>query len=57
MEGCLTSRLSLSGEAWTETFAYVVFWGTACALTAAVILFNWKDFVDSPKLVQKEKMD
>ncbi|KAG7325830.1 hypothetical protein KOW79_010755 [Hemibagrus wyckioides] len=49
--------LFMAGEAWTETIAYVVFWGTACALTAAVILFNGKDFVDAPKLVQKEKMD
>ncbi|KAK3525176.1 hypothetical protein QTP86_021412 [Hemibagrus guttatus] len=49
--------LFMAGEAWTETFAYVVFWGTACTLTAAVILFNGKDFVDAPKLVQKEKMD
>uniref|UniRef100_A0A8B9K004 SAC1 like phosphatidylinositide phosphatase a n=1 Tax=Astyanax mexicanus TaxID=7994 RepID=A0A8B9K004_ASTMX len=39
------------------TLAYVLFWGTASALTAAVIVFNGKEFVDAPKLVQKEKMD
>ncbi|KAK2864692.1 hypothetical protein Q7C36_003846 [Tachysurus vachellii] len=49
--------LFMAGDTWTETLAYVVFWGTACALTAAVILFNGKEFVDAPKLVQKEKMD
>ncbi|TSK28269.1 Phosphatidylinositide phosphatase SAC1-B [Bagarius yarrelli] len=49
--------LLMAGDTWTETLAYMVFWGTACALTAAVMLFNGKEFVDSPKLVQKEKMD
>uniref|UniRef100_A0A8C7TYI5 SAC domain-containing protein n=1 Tax=Oncorhynchus mykiss TaxID=8022 RepID=A0A8C7TYI5_ONCMY len=39
------------------TLAYVLFWGTAAAVTAAVIVFNGRDFVDAPKLVQKEKMD
>ncbi|XP_066530439.1 phosphatidylinositol-3-phosphatase SAC1-A [Hoplias malabaricus] len=49
--------LLMAGDTWTETLAYVLFWGTASALTAAVILFNGKEFVDAPKLVQKEKMD
>ncbi|KAL6457529.1 hypothetical protein MHYP_G00344920 [Metynnis hypsauchen] len=49
--------LLLAGDTWTETLAYVLFWGTASAVTAAVILFNGKEFVDAPKLVQKEKMD
>ncbi|XP_062865897.1 phosphatidylinositol-3-phosphatase SAC1-A isoform X2 [Trichomycterus rosablanca] len=49
--------LLMAGDTWTETVAYVVFWGTASALTAAVMLFNGKEFVDAPKLVQKEKMD
>ncbi|MCI4395385.1 hypothetical protein PGIGA_G00179660 [Pangasianodon gigas] len=49
--------LLMAGDTMTETLAYVVFWGTASALTAAVILFNGKEFVDAPKLVQKEKMD
>ena len=45
------------GDTWTETLAYVLFWGTASVMTFAVILFNGRDFVDAPKLVQKEKMD
>ncbi|XP_072531970.1 phosphatidylinositol-3-phosphatase SAC1-A [Salminus brasiliensis] len=49
--------LLMAGDTWTETLAYVLFWGTASAVTAAVILFNGKEFVDAPKLVQKEKMD
>uniref|UniRef100_A0A8C9W5Y0 Phosphatidylinositol-3-phosphatase SAC1 n=1 Tax=Scleropages formosus TaxID=113540 RepID=A0A8C9W5Y0_SCLFO len=49
--------LPSSGDTWTETLAYVLFWGTASACTATVILFNGHDFVDAPKLVQKEKMD
>uniref|UniRef100_A0A673YIW6 SAC1 like phosphatidylinositide phosphatase a n=1 Tax=Salmo trutta TaxID=8032 RepID=A0A673YIW6_SALTR len=49
--------LLMTGDTWTETLAYVLFWGTAAAITAAVIIFNGRDFVDSPKLVQKEKMD
>ncbi|KAG9279622.1 phosphatidylinositol-3-phosphatase SAC1-A [Astyanax mexicanus] len=49
--------LLMAGDTWTETLAYVLFWGTASALTAAVIVFNGKEFVDAPKLVQKEKMD
>uniref|UniRef100_A0A8C8F9U3 SAC domain-containing protein n=1 Tax=Oncorhynchus tshawytscha TaxID=74940 RepID=A0A8C8F9U3_ONCTS len=55
----LTVMVSLSfpGDTWTETLAYVLFWGTAAAVTAAVIVFNGRDFVDAPKLVQKEKMD
>lgn len=53
----MLTPLSLSGETWTEMLAYMVFWGTASAITAAVILFNGKEFVDAPKLVQKEKMD
>ncbi|XP_046875564.1 phosphatidylinositol-3-phosphatase SAC1-A [Hypomesus transpacificus] len=53
---CIISFL-LAGDTFTETLAYVLFWGTACAVTAAVIVFNGRDFVDAPKLVQKEKMD
>uniref|UniRef100_A0A8K9V0Y9 SAC domain-containing protein n=1 Tax=Oncorhynchus mykiss TaxID=8022 RepID=A0A8K9V0Y9_ONCMY len=49
--------LLMAGDTWTETLAYVLFWGTAAAVTAAVIVFNGRDFVDAPKLVQKEKMD
>ncbi|KAI4891931.1 hypothetical protein NFI96_021902 [Prochilodus magdalenae] len=49
--------LDSSGETWTETLAYVLFWGVASAVTFGVILFNGRDFVDAPKLVQKEKMD
>lgn len=48
---------SLLGDTWTETLAYVLFWGIASALTAAVIVVNGREFVDAPKLVQKEKMD
>ncbi|XP_060760643.1 phosphatidylinositol-3-phosphatase SAC1-A [Neoarius graeffei] len=49
--------LLMAGDTWTETLAYMVFWGTASAVTATIILFNGKEFVDAPKLVQKEKMD
>uniref|UniRef100_A0AAY4AAY3 SAC domain-containing protein n=1 Tax=Denticeps clupeoides TaxID=299321 RepID=A0AAY4AAY3_9TELE len=49
--------LLMAGDTWTETLAYVLFWGTASVVTAGVILFNGRDFVDAPKLVQKEKMD
>lgn len=49
--------LLMAGDTWTETLAYVMFWGLASAVTGAVIVFNGKDFVDAPKLVQKEKMD
>uniref|UniRef100_A0A8C1HLR6 SAC1 like phosphatidylinositide phosphatase b n=1 Tax=Cyprinus carpio carpio TaxID=630221 RepID=A0A8C1HLR6_CYPCA len=49
--------LLMAGDTWTETLAYVLFWGSASAVTAGVILFNGRDFVDAPKLVQKEKMD
>ncbi|GAA6083858.1 phosphatidylinositol-3-phosphatase SAC1-B isoform X1, partial [Tachysurus ichikawai] len=49
--------LLMAGETWTETLAYVLFWGMASVVTAGVILFNGRDFVDAPKLVQKEKMD
>ncbi|KAG7260226.1 hypothetical protein CRUP_007879 [Coryphaenoides rupestris] len=49
--------LLMAGDTWTETLAYVLFWGTASVVTFAVILFNGRDFVDAPKLVQKEKMD
>lgn len=45
------------GDTWTETLAYVLFWGMSSAVTGAVIVYNGKDFVDAPKLVQKEKMD
>ncbi|XP_063308087.1 phosphatidylinositol-3-phosphatase SAC1 isoform X2 [Pelobates fuscus] len=49
--------LLMAGDTWTETLAYVLFWGFASIGTGAIILFNGKDFVDTPKLVQKEKMD
>ncbi|CDQ86279.1 unnamed protein product [Oncorhynchus mykiss] len=49
--------LLMAGDTWTETLAYVLFWGAAATVTAAVIVFNGRDFVDAPKLVQKEKMD
>ena len=49
--------LCLPGDTWTETLAYVMFWGAASAITAMIILFNGQDFVDAPKLVHKEKMD
>uniref|UniRef100_A0A674B0Q4 SAC1 like phosphatidylinositide phosphatase b n=1 Tax=Salmo trutta TaxID=8032 RepID=A0A674B0Q4_SALTR len=53
----VTLCVSPSGDTWTETLAYVLFWGTASFVTAGVILFNGREFVDAPKLVQKEKMD
>ncbi|XP_069028117.1 phosphatidylinositol-3-phosphatase SAC1-B [Embiotoca jacksoni] len=49
--------LLMAGDTWAETLAYVLFWGTASVVTAGVILFNGRDFVDAPKLVQKEKLD
>uniref|UniRef100_A0A6I8QAI2 Phosphatidylinositol-3-phosphatase SAC1 n=1 Tax=Xenopus tropicalis TaxID=8364 RepID=A0A6I8QAI2_XENTR len=49
--------LLMAGDTWTETLAYVLFWGTASIGTGTIILYNGKDFVDAPKLVQKEKMD
>ncbi|KAM4735920.1 phosphatidylinositol-3-phosphatase SAC1-B isoform 2-T2 [Anableps anableps] len=49
--------LLMAGDTWTETLAYVLFWGTASILTGGLILFNGRDFVDAPKLVQKEKLD
>ncbi|XP_066441714.1 phosphatidylinositol-3-phosphatase SAC1 [Eleutherodactylus coqui] len=49
--------LLMAGDTWTETLAYVLFWGIASIGTATIILYNGKDFVDAPKLVQKEKMD
>ncbi|KAM9797915.1 phosphatidylinositol-3-phosphatase SAC1-B [Neosynchiropus ocellatus] len=49
--------LLMAGETWTETLAYVLFWGTASVVTGGLILFNGRDFVDAPKLVQKEKLD
>lgn len=49
--------LHFAGDTWTETLAYVMFWGTASFGTLAIILYNGKDFVDAPRLVQKEKMD
>uniref|UniRef100_A0A3Q4G1U2 SAC1 like phosphatidylinositide phosphatase a n=1 Tax=Neolamprologus brichardi TaxID=32507 RepID=A0A3Q4G1U2_NEOBR len=48
---------TVSCDTWTETLAYVMFWGAASAITATIILFNGQDFVDAPKLVHKEKMD
>ncbi|NWI34876.1 SAC1 phosphatase, partial [Sula dactylatra] len=47
--------LLMAGDTWTETLAYVLFWGSASFGTFAIILYNGKDFVDAPKLVQKEK--
>ncbi|XP_016303374.1 phosphatidylinositide phosphatase SAC1-A-like [Sinocyclocheilus anshuiensis] len=49
--------LLMAGDTWTEMLAYVLFWGSASVVTAGVILFNGRDFVNAPKLVQKEKMD
>ncbi|XP_054477263.1 phosphatidylinositol-3-phosphatase SAC1-B isoform X2 [Anoplopoma fimbria] len=49
--------LLMAGETWTETLAYVLFWGTASVVTGGLILFNGLDFVDAPKLVLKEKLD
>ncbi|XP_045900733.1 phosphatidylinositol-3-phosphatase SAC1-B [Micropterus dolomieu] len=49
--------LLMAGETWTETLAYVLFWGTASVATGGLILFNGPDFVDVPKLVQKDKLD
>ncbi|KAF7648689.1 hypothetical protein LDENG_00152930 [Lucifuga dentata] len=49
--------LLMAGDTWTETLAYVLFWGSASVVTGGVILFNGRDFVDAPKLVQKEKLD
>ncbi|XP_028818986.1 phosphatidylinositide phosphatase SAC1-A isoform X2 [Denticeps clupeoides] len=49
--------LIMAGDTWTETAAYATFWGMASTLMAAIIVFNGKEFVDAPKLVQKEKMD
>uniref|UniRef100_A0A8D3DNK2 SAC domain-containing protein n=1 Tax=Scophthalmus maximus TaxID=52904 RepID=A0A8D3DNK2_SCOMX len=49
--------LLMAGDTWTETLAYVLFWGTASVVTSGLILFNGRDFVDAPKLVQKEKLD
>lgn len=57
LRDCGTVPPCSPGDTWTETLAYVLFWGSASAGTAAVILFNGLDFVDAPKLVQKEKMD
>ncbi|TKS81552.1 Phosphatidylinositide phosphatase SAC1-A [Collichthys lucidus] len=49
--------LLMAGDTWAETLAYVLFWGTASVVTGGLILFNGLDFVDAPKLVQKEKID
>uniref|UniRef100_A0A7N8XIR1 SAC1 like phosphatidylinositide phosphatase a n=1 Tax=Mastacembelus armatus TaxID=205130 RepID=A0A7N8XIR1_9TELE len=49
--------LLMAGDTWTETLAYVMFWGAASVITATIILLNGQDFVDAPKLVHKEKMD
>ncbi|XP_061771164.1 phosphatidylinositol-3-phosphatase SAC1-B isoform X2 [Nerophis ophidion] len=49
--------LLMAGDTWTETLAYVLFWGSASVVTGGLILFNGRDFVDAPKLVQKEKLD
>lgn len=58
LAGTAVDRVSVTaGDTWTETLAYVMFWGAASTITAAIILFNGQDFVDAPKLVHKEKMD
>ncbi|XP_030580552.1 phosphatidylinositol-3-phosphatase SAC1-B [Archocentrus centrarchus] len=49
--------LLMAGDTWTETLAYVLFWGIASAVTGGLILFNGRDFVDAPTLIQKEKLD
>lgn len=49
--------LLMAGDTWTETLAYVLFWGVASIGTFLIILYNGKDFVDAPRLVQKEKID
>ncbi|KAG8521559.1 Phosphatidylinositide phosphatase SAC1 [Galemys pyrenaicus] len=49
--------LLMAGDTWTETLAYVLFWGVASVGTFLIILYNGKDFVDAPRLVQKEKID
>ncbi|XP_065814110.1 LOW QUALITY PROTEIN: phosphatidylinositol-3-phosphatase SAC1-B [Labrus bergylta] len=49
--------LLMAGDTWTETLAYVLFWGSSSVVTAGLILFNGLDFVDAPKLLQKEKLD
>ncbi|KAM4581311.1 phosphatidylinositol-3-phosphatase SAC1-B [Odontesthes bonariensis] len=49
--------LLMAGDTWTEMLAYVLFWATASIVTGGLILFNGRDFVDAPKLVQKEKLD
>lgn len=49
--------LLMAGDTWTETLAYVLFWGVASIGTFFIIIFNGKDFVDAPRLVQKEKID
>uniref|UniRef100_A0A2K6ETK1 Phosphatidylinositol-3-phosphatase SAC1 n=1 Tax=Propithecus coquereli TaxID=379532 RepID=A0A2K6ETK1_PROCO len=47
----------VESDTWTETLAYVLFWGVASIGTFFIILYNGKDFVDAPRLVQKEKID
>uniref|UniRef100_H9GL71 Phosphatidylinositol-3-phosphatase SAC1 n=1 Tax=Anolis carolinensis TaxID=28377 RepID=H9GL71_ANOCA len=42
--------LLMAGDTWTETLAYVMFWGSASFGTLAIILYNGKDFVDAPRL-------
>ncbi|XP_007505127.1 phosphatidylinositol-3-phosphatase SAC1 [Monodelphis domestica] len=49
--------LLMAGDTWTETLAYVFFWAFASIGTFLIIIYNGKDFVDAPKLVQKEKID
>ncbi|XP_058503205.1 phosphatidylinositol-3-phosphatase SAC1-B [Solea solea] len=49
--------LLMAGDTWTETLPYVLFWGMASVLTGGFILFNGRDFVDAPRLIQKEKLD
>ncbi|XP_028327400.1 phosphatidylinositol-3-phosphatase SAC1-B [Gouania willdenowi] len=49
--------LLMAGDTWTETLAYVLFWGVAGMVTGGFILFNGLDFVDSPRLVRLERQD
>lgn len=46
-----------AGDTWTETLAYVLFWELQASEHFFVIPHNGKDFVDAPRLVQKEKID
>ncbi|XP_041376038.1 phosphatidylinositol-3-phosphatase SAC1-like [Gigantopelta aegis] len=48
----------LPDEHFTENLMYILFWGTASAITLAVIVTYGQEFVDQPRLAQaKVKMD